>query len=203
MMALRLYHATGNHSYHDWALKAGSWFVNSGMVNNKYLVNDGLTPDCKNNDQTEWTYNQGVVLGGLVGLSQITGNASLVEEAVRIAVLPQRVSYIHQEFFRKHARHQAATKTKSSSKGSSSATFGTSCPLCQRLPLHHWQTLSRKTLRVFGIKIAVPRGTLDSFGLDLHLLWERAALLFRRLLWKRLLASNPLKSFCLTYATRD
>merc|ERR1712159_762753 len=85
MMALRLYHATGNHSYHDWALKAGHWFVNSGMINKENLINDGLTPDCKNNGQTEWTYNQGVVLGGLVGFSQLTGNASLVTEAVQIA----------------------------------------------------------------------------------------------------------------------
>ena len=38
-----------------------------------------------NNGQTTWTYNQGVVLGGLVNLYNITGNATLLDYAVRIA----------------------------------------------------------------------------------------------------------------------
>lgn len=35
------------------------------MINEQKLVNDGLTEDgsCRNNGQTEWRYNQGVVLG--------------------------------------------------------------------------------------------------------------------------------------------
>jgi predicted alpha-1,6-mannanase (GH76 family) len=32
------------------------------------LVNDGLTPACAHNGSTTWSYNQGVVLGGLAAI---------------------------------------------------------------------------------------------------------------------------------------
>ena len=39
------------------------------MINENLLVNDGLDPrTCTNNGAETWTYNQGVVLGGLVAL---------------------------------------------------------------------------------------------------------------------------------------
>ena len=38
------------------------------------LVNDGLGADCGNNGGTAWTYNQGVILGGLAALYDITGD---------------------------------------------------------------------------------------------------------------------------------
>lgn len=41
------------------------------MLNSHYLFNDGLTSNCQNNNGTEWTYNQGVILGGLYQLYQI------------------------------------------------------------------------------------------------------------------------------------
>ena len=44
-----------------------SWFLASGMINAQYLVNDGLfIQNCTNNNQTAWTYNQGVIYLGLV-----------------------------------------------------------------------------------------------------------------------------------------
>ncbi len=61
------------------------WFYNSGMINSDNLINDGLNGDCKNNGQTTWTYNQGVILGGLVELSRATSNSSLLDEASKIA----------------------------------------------------------------------------------------------------------------------
>lgn len=62
-----------------------NWFKQSGMINDQNLINDGLTEDCKNNGMQTWTYNQGVVLGGLVELSKATGDASLLDEANTIA----------------------------------------------------------------------------------------------------------------------
>lgn len=65
------------------------WFYNSGMINSQNLINDGLTINadgtCTNNGDTTWTYNQGVILGGLVELYKANGNASLLTEATTIA----------------------------------------------------------------------------------------------------------------------
>jgi predicted alpha-1,6-mannanase (GH76 family) len=55
------------------------------MINGNSRINDGLTDDCKNNNDTEWTYNQGVILGALVELHRATGDASLLTKARAIA----------------------------------------------------------------------------------------------------------------------
>ncbi len=46
---------------------AWEWFNASAMRGSNGLYNDGLSKDgrCANNGQTQWTYNQGVVLVGL------------------------------------------------------------------------------------------------------------------------------------------
>ena len=57
--------------YLDRARQSWKWFDNSGMINDDHLVNDGLNTQsggCANNGGTTWTYNQGVVLGGLAEL---------------------------------------------------------------------------------------------------------------------------------------
>ncbi len=65
---------TGNASagYLKWAQQEWTWFKGSGMINAQNLMNDGLTSTnpnaCTNNGGTTWTYNQGVILGGLVEL---------------------------------------------------------------------------------------------------------------------------------------
>ncbi|KAI1450337.1 glycoside hydrolase family 76 protein [Annulohypoxylon stygium] len=69
----------------DTALTQWNWFKNSGLINGDNLINDGLTDDCKNNGMQTWTYNQGVILGGLVELHQATGDQSLLTEAQTIA----------------------------------------------------------------------------------------------------------------------
>lgn len=75
--------------YADIAMREWDWFKRSGMINSKSLINDGLTinPDgtCVNNGMNTWSYNQGVVLGGLVELSRATGDASYLNEAIAIA----------------------------------------------------------------------------------------------------------------------
>jgi predicted alpha-1,6-mannanase (GH76 family) len=68
-----------------WARRSWSWFSRSGLINERHLVNDGLTPDCRKNGGITWTYNQGVVIGGLVALSSIEGDPSLLSIARQIA----------------------------------------------------------------------------------------------------------------------
>ncbi|KAI1405284.1 glycoside hydrolase family 76 protein [Hypoxylon fuscum] len=69
----------------DTAKTQWTWFKNSGLINGDNLINDGLTDDCKNNGMQTWTYNQGVILGGLVELSTATGDKSLLTQAQTIA----------------------------------------------------------------------------------------------------------------------
>ncbi|KAF9268674.1 Six-hairpin glycosidase [Marasmius fiardii PR-910] len=69
--------------YLDNAKKTWDWLRNSGMRNGDNLWNDGLTQDgtCRNNGQTTWTYNQGVIASGLAELAVVTGDRSLLTEA--------------------------------------------------------------------------------------------------------------------------
>lgn len=63
-----------------------SWFRRSGLINAHGLVNDGLdNRTCANNGRHGWTYNQGVVLSGLVELSRLTRTLSPLRQARRIA----------------------------------------------------------------------------------------------------------------------
>ncbi|CAO2652019.1 Nn.00g003020.m01.CDS01 [Neocucurbitaria sp. VM-36] len=71
--------------YIDWADRTLSWFLRSGMINERGTINDGLTDTCKNNNQTTWSYNQGVILGALVQLNNVTPNSAYLSLAARIA----------------------------------------------------------------------------------------------------------------------
>ncbi|MFJ6851632.1 glycoside hydrolase family 76 protein [Streptomyces sp. NPDC091271] len=62
------------------------WFQAKKLINGDDLVNDGLNTECVNTGRTAtWTYNQGVILGGLVELHRATGDASALAQARRIA----------------------------------------------------------------------------------------------------------------------
>lgn len=76
---------SGDTTYYNWANQEWNWFKNSGMINGANLINDGLTSGCVNNGQTTWTYNQGVILGGLVEWNSATKDASLLTTAQNIA----------------------------------------------------------------------------------------------------------------------
>ena len=67
------------------AERSWHWFKNSGMINDQYLVNDGLDDNCKNNHGTTWTYNQGVILGGLINLFELTNDSSYLTQAEKMA----------------------------------------------------------------------------------------------------------------------
>lgn len=75
----------GDTEYLDRALQAWTWFNQSGLINSQHLINDGLTNTCVNNQNTEWTYNQGVILGGLSELYQATGDQNYLDTATSIA----------------------------------------------------------------------------------------------------------------------
>ena len=55
------------------------------MINADHQVNDGLDEKCVNNQKTTWSYNQGVVLGGLAELYRLTHDEKLLDEANAIA----------------------------------------------------------------------------------------------------------------------
>ncbi|KFA61958.1 hypothetical protein S40285_02811 [Stachybotrys chlorohalonatus IBT 40285] len=74
-----------NPSYLEIARNQWAWFDQSGMINSENLINDGLDNQCRNNGLQTWSYNQGVILGGLVELSRATGNRRLLDRATVIA----------------------------------------------------------------------------------------------------------------------
>lgn len=75
----------GGSKYLNQAVEVWQWFKASGMINSENLINDGLTPDCQNNGQITWSYNQGVIIGGLVELHKAIGSDTYLEEARKIA----------------------------------------------------------------------------------------------------------------------
>jgi predicted alpha-1,6-mannanase (GH76 family) len=79
------HHETDQASYLDWAKREWNWFAKSGMINSAHLINDGLNDSCQNNGGTTWTYNQGVVLSGLVDMSALTKDGSYIQTAQAIA----------------------------------------------------------------------------------------------------------------------
>jgi predicted alpha-1,6-mannanase (GH76 family) len=76
-------------SYLLWAHKEWEWFKASGMINGQNLVNDGLDSTnpqaCTNNGRTAWSYNQGVIVGGLMELYRADHDPGLLAQAVAIA----------------------------------------------------------------------------------------------------------------------
>ncbi|WP_287455346.1 glycoside hydrolase family 76 protein [Leptolyngbya sp. UWPOB_LEPTO1] len=72
--------------YLEWSQKIWKWYQQSGMINAENLVNDGLDYEtCRNNGKTTWTYNQGVLIGGLVDLYRGTNDPKLLQQAEAIA----------------------------------------------------------------------------------------------------------------------
>jgi predicted alpha-1,6-mannanase (GH76 family) len=86
----RLYLATGQQTYREWALRTWGWFAASGMIGPDGLVNDGLDVQCRNNGAPRYTYNQGVLLGGLTDLTAMTGDPQYRDAALRTALAATR-----------------------------------------------------------------------------------------------------------------
>ncbi|TFY76309.1 hypothetical protein EWM64_g7701 [Hericium alpestre] len=76
------YLRNGNQDYLKNAQATWDWLKNSGMRNSQGLWNDGLDFNtCQNNNQTTWTYNQGVIASGLGALYTTTKDQTLLQEA--------------------------------------------------------------------------------------------------------------------------
>lgn len=81
---------TSNRDYYlNIAKNEWTWFKNSGMINAQNNINDGLNINadgsCTNNAGNPWSYNQGVVLGGLVQLAKATGDTFYLDQAHTLA----------------------------------------------------------------------------------------------------------------------
>lgn len=56
------------------------------FINGKKLINDGIRgSNCTNNGGNTWTYNQGVILGGLAELAKATKNKAYTDRASELA----------------------------------------------------------------------------------------------------------------------
>jgi predicted alpha-1,6-mannanase (GH76 family) len=85
-LAIKLAHEYPDEpKYLTWAEKSWTWYKNSGMINDDYLINDGLTSTGVNNGGITWTYNQGMAICGTVGLYKETGKAEYLTEAQKLA----------------------------------------------------------------------------------------------------------------------
>lgn len=87
-----LYFETNEQKYNNWAIKTWEWFKGTEMLSLetknakvKYLINDGTNSNCKNNNGPIWTYNQAVLIGGLVNLWKINKEDIYLETSVQIA----------------------------------------------------------------------------------------------------------------------
>jgi predicted alpha-1,6-mannanase (GH76 family) len=86
----------GDTTYLNRAQQEWTWFSGTGLINGSHLVNDGLdTSTCGNNGQITWTYNQGVVLGGLTELYHATGQTGLLDTARQIADAATTSGYLN------------------------------------------------------------------------------------------------------------
>lgn len=72
--------------YLGWAVKQWRWFFNSGLINAEHNINDGLDlKTCLNNGGLVWSYNAGVILGGLIELDEAQPDKHLLITAQNIA----------------------------------------------------------------------------------------------------------------------
>jgi len=72
-------------TYETWAEREWDWFQHSSMIRADNQINDGLDKNCKNNNKTAWSYNQGVILGGLSELATLLHKNDPLQHADHIA----------------------------------------------------------------------------------------------------------------------
>lgn len=78
--------APNKEYYLNWAWKEWEWFQGTGMINARYNINNGINlVTCQNDNGTVWSYNQGVILGGLFELYTAAPNKTYLIMAERIA----------------------------------------------------------------------------------------------------------------------
>jgi predicted alpha-1,6-mannanase (GH76 family) len=81
-----LHRATGQPRYLQQAITQWQWFNRSGMINQRTgVICDGLSKSCTGSGQTSYTYNQGIILGGLAEIYRATADSTLLRAAHLIA----------------------------------------------------------------------------------------------------------------------
>ncbi|PBP16994.1 glycosyl hydrolase [Diplocarpon rosae] len=86
-LANRLPHSPSSGYYFNEALKAYEWFINSGLINEQNVINNGLDlKTCKNDGTYVFSYNQGIILSGLAEMTWSTGDTKYNELANTIAL---------------------------------------------------------------------------------------------------------------------
>ena len=79
--------ASNKEIYLSWAWKEWDWFQRTGMINAHYNINNGIDlATCRNDNGTVWSYNQGVILGGLLELHRAAADKNYLIIAERIAL---------------------------------------------------------------------------------------------------------------------
>lgn len=130
-IAARLARYTGNDTYAEWAAKVYDWQVDVGFIRPDFTVQDGagVASDCRDRDETQWSYNAGVLIHGAAALFNATGDAEwknrldgLLGSAVEaffnnsVAVEPQceaaRTCNIDQRSFKGYLLRWLASTTK-------------------------------------------------------------------------------------------
>jgi len=85
-VAAELHNRTqGDTRYAGWARREWAWFSGTGMLTRSGLVIDGLNQCRPVLSSPTWTYNQGVLIGGLIALNGITHHLGLLAIARRVA----------------------------------------------------------------------------------------------------------------------
>ncbi|KAJ7578263.1 glycoside hydrolase family 76 protein [Mycena floridula] len=79
-----MYDTLGDATYLSNLQSTWNWLKSTPMRGSNGLFNDGLNSACGNNGQTQWTYNQGVILVGLAYLYKHTGDETAVTSAFSI-----------------------------------------------------------------------------------------------------------------------
>jgi len=74
----------GDTMYGGWATAEWNWFKNSGLISGN-LVRDGINVSDCSFSTANYSYNQGVILQGLIEQSRATGDTSLLTTANSIA----------------------------------------------------------------------------------------------------------------------
>ena len=83
--------STQHVDFQQWAIRCWKWFSSAppqgvAMINDASLINDSPNMHGENdNSKSVWSYNQGVILAGLRDLTELTGDASYIGRAEKIA----------------------------------------------------------------------------------------------------------------------